>query len=254
MRPIGLWMAFLALVIAACAAALAAPPAATKPLTIVIVGDSTVANYPENLPDRGWGQFIDDFFDPGVTVVNLAKNGRSSKTFIKEGLWTKALAEKPNYILIQFGHNDSHAATQPESTNAATDYRDYLRQYVDDARHIGAVPILITPMQRRTYDASGKLDNSLLPYADAMKAVAREKGVDLIDLNAMSGDLYQRLGKDANKIVSRNGLDTTHFNAKGARWMADLVIGQLLKDQPELKARLKKGAEIPKAEQVGADK
>ena len=138
-----------------------------------------------------------------MTVVNTARNGRSSlKTFITEELWKKALANQPNYVLIQFGHNDSHAKTQPESTDAATDFRQYLRQYIDDARAIAARPILITPVQRRTYSSSGKLDNSLRPYAEAMKAVAAETGVPVIDLNQTSGQLYDRLGTGANKAVS----------------------------------------------------
>lgn len=230
--------------------ATAKAPAATLPadkaVKIVTVGDSTMANYAANVPDRGWGQFIGENFNGTVTTVNLARNGRSTKTFINEGLWKRALEEKPDYVLIQFGHNDSHAATQPESTNAATDFRQYLRQYVEEARAIGAVPVLITPVQRRTYDAAGKLDNSLLPYADATKAVAKEKGVAVIDLNKTSGELYDKLGQRANAAVSRNGTDATHFNERGARWMAQLVMRDLLVVRPELAGRLKAGVVIPK--------
>ncbi|HVT87744.1 MAG TPA: rhamnogalacturonan acetylesterase [Tepidisphaeraceae bacterium] len=207
------------------------------PLKLAIIGDSTVANYPLNIPDRGWGQFIGEYFDKTVTVVNLARNGRSTKTFINEGLWQKALDEKPNFVLIQFGHNDSHAPTNREATNAATDFRDYLRQYIDQSRAIGAKPILVTPVQRRTYGPDGKLNNSLLPYANAMKEVAAEKKVPVIDLNASSGVLYEKLGAKANEMVSRNGTDATHFNERGARWMADLVMSDLLKLQPELRPR-----------------
>ncbi len=247
-------LAILCILLAACSAPQSAQPARattlsqsqSKPIKLVIVGDSTVANYPANIPDRGWGQFIGEYFNSTVTTVNLAKNGRSSKTFINEGLWKQALAEKPNIVLIQFGHNDSHAPTQPEATNAATDFRQYLRQYIDDSRAISATPILITPVQRRTYDAAGKLDNSLLPYANAMKAVAAEKHADLIDLNQTSGQLYDRLGSRANAAVSRNGTDTTHFNERGARWMATLVMRDLLQAEPTLAPRLKSGLIIAK--------
>ena len=79
------------------------------PLRLVIVGDSTVCNYTSTVPTRGWGMYIQERFKKGtVTVINLAASGRSTKTFIQEGRWQKALAEKPNYVLIQFGHNDSH--------------------------------------------------------------------------------------------------------------------------------------------------
>ena len=90
----------------------AAPNAAVTQATIpvVIIGDSTVCNYAESRPVRGWGQFIAERFRTGtLEVINLAKAGRSTKTFIKEGLWQKALERKPAYVLIQFGHNDSHA-------------------------------------------------------------------------------------------------------------------------------------------------
>jgi lysophospholipase L1-like esterase len=248
------WLLFISTLMGACATAanttqstMPAPQADSKPIKLVIVGDSTVANYATNIPDRGWGQFIGEYFNSTVTTVNTAKNGRSTKTFINEGLWKQALALEPTIVLIQFGHNDSHASTNPEATNAATDFRQYLRQYIDDARAIHAVPIFVTPVQRRTYDAAGKLDNSLLPYADAMKAVAAEKHVEVIDLNKTSGILYDRLGNPAaNTAVSRNGTDTTHFNERGARWMATLVMQELLRLQPELAARLKSGATIPK--------
>ena len=114
--------------------------------------------YPAAEPDRGWGQFIEEQFR-GVKVINLAAAGRSTKTFIKEGRWKKALEEKPDYVLIQFGHNDSHGPEKPESTDAATDYKEYLRRYIDESRAIGATPILVTPMVRRTFDADGKLQD-----------------------------------------------------------------------------------------------
>ncbi len=144
-------------------------------MRLVIVGDSTVCNYPGGDACRGWGQFIQDYFSETLHVSNHAKSGRSTKTFIKEGLWAKVLKEKPDFILIQFGHNDSHGAGKPESTQAATDYRDYLRRYIDAARAAGAKPILVTPVQRRTFGRDGQLADSLRPYADAIKAVATEK-------------------------------------------------------------------------------
>jgi len=72
-------------------------------------------------------------FKPGtVAVSNLAAPGRSTKTFIQEGRWTKALAEKPDYIFIQFGHNDSHDPKNPEATDPATDYQQNLRRFIDE--------------------------------------------------------------------------------------------------------------------------
>jgi lysophospholipase L1-like esterase len=212
--------------------------AAEKPLRLAIIGDSTVCEYPLDHACRGWGHYIQEYFKDTVQVVNLARSGRSTKTFINEGLWAKTLAEKPDFLLIQFGHNDSHSPDRPESTNAETDYREYLRRYIDEARAIGAKPVLVTPVQRRTYGSNGRLNNTLIIYADAMKAVAAEKKVALIDLNATSGKLYEQLGPAANNIVANATDDRTHFNENGARMMAHLVMQELTQVEPQLTKEL----------------
>jgi lysophospholipase L1-like esterase len=202
---------------------------AAAPLKIVITGDSTVSEYPASKPERGWGHYIAPYFQDSVQVVNLASPGRSTKTFVTSGLWKKTLAEKPDIILIQFGHNDSHSPANPEATNADTDYQANLRGFIDDARAMGATPILITPMQRRT------ATDGLAPYAQAMKKVAVEKNVPLIDLHASSGKLYAELGDEGSMQLANLPTDRTHFNEKGARAMAELV----MKELPNLDARLK---------------
>ena len=207
-------------------------------LTIVIIGDSTVCNYPAESPSRGWGQFIAERFGDNVRVANHAASGRSTKTFIAEGRWKRALAEMPDFVLIQFGHNDSHGPAKPESTDAATDYRDFLRRYVDESRAAHATPIFITPMHRRNFDADGKLQDILQPYADAMKAVAAEKKVPLIDLHTSSGALFRELGKDRCPELANAPKDFTHFNEKGARAMADLVMKELPATDTRLSAEL----------------
>ena len=205
-------------------------------LTIVIIGDSTVCNYPAEHACRGWGQFIAEQFKDTVRVANHAASGRSTKTFIAAGRWKRALAEQPDFVLIQFGHNDSHGAGKPEATDAATDYRDFLRRYVDDSRAANAVPIFVTPMHRRTFDRDGKLTDILQPYADAMKVVATEKKVPLIDLHASSGALFSKLGKDHCPELANAPTDFTHFNEKGARAMAGLVMKELPAADPRLAA------------------
>jgi lysophospholipase L1-like esterase len=211
---------------------------ALRPLRLVIIGDSTVCEYPTTQPTRGWGHFIQERFDH-VTAINLAASGRSTKTFITEGRWKKALAQKPDYVLIQFGHNDSHAPDKPEATDAATTYKDYLRQYIDDSRAIGAIPILVTPMVRRTFDAQGKLTDNLAPYAESMKDVAGEKKVAVIDLHSSSQALVEKLGPEASTELANKKGDATHFNEKGARAMADLVMKDLPLAEPNLKKYLK---------------
>jgi lysophospholipase L1-like esterase len=208
-------------------------------IPVVIIGDSTVCEYAESRPDRGWGHFIAEHFRTGtITVTNLAKAGRSTKTFIKEGLWEKALATKPAYVLIQFGHNDSHAPDKPESTDAATTYRDFLRRYIDESRAISATPILVTPVARRTFAADGTLEDTLQPYADAMKEVAKEKNVPVIDLHASSKQLVAQLGPEKSATMANKSGDTTHFNEQGARAMADLVMKELPTAAPSLKELL----------------
>ena len=180
--------------------------AGNAPVRIAIAGNSTVADYKLDDPHRGWGQLLPEFMDPKRVVVNnFAKNGRSTKTFKSEGLWAKALAWKPDYIYIQFGHNNSHDKSHPEATDAKTDYSDYLRGFIDTARAAGAVPILVTPMHRGTWDTDGThLTPELLPYADAMRRVAQEKNVPLVDLYAQSEKLYQAIGKGQIELHFRD--------------------------------------------------
>ena len=213
----------------------AAEPATHPPVRLVIVGDSTVCNYPANSTRRGWGMFIQDYFNRDqLQVINLAKSGRSTKTFIHEGLWAAALKDKPYFVLIQFGHNDSHSPDRPEATDARTTYRQYLRQYIDESRAIGAKPVLITPMCRRNFNADGQIVNALLPYANAMKAVAQEEHVPLVDLNKASVGLCNRIGIKASEALACNHSDHTHFNAKGAKEMARLVMQELPVVEPSL--------------------
>ncbi len=209
------------------------------PVRLVIVGDSTVCNWPDQDSRRGWGMFIQECFNEHLKVINLAKSGRSTKTFITEGLWAGALKEKPRYVLIQFGHNDSHDPGKPEATDASTTYKEYLRQYIDETRAVGAEPVLVTPMCRRTFTADGKLNDTLLPYANAMKAVALEKKVPLVDLHSESAQLLEKLGQSGSDALANKPGDNTHFNEKGARAMATLVMKQLPLVEPSLDKYLK---------------
>jgi lysophospholipase L1-like esterase len=224
-----------------------APQTVSIPLRLVIIGDSTVCEYPPSRPERGWGQFIQERFNDGtVKVINLAASGRSTKTFIQERRWEKALGEKPDYVLIQFGHNDSHSPDKPEATDPATNYKDYLRQYIDESRAIGATPILVTSMVRRTFDADGKITDHQTPpardldlYANAMKEVGSEKKVAVIDLHASSKSLMNQLGPRESLTLANKKGDSTHFNEKGARAMADLVLQDLPAASPALAKDLK---------------
>lgn len=221
---------------------------APTPLRIVIIGDSTVCSYPSTRPERGWGQFIEEQFKDGaVKVINLAAAGRSTKSFIKEGRWQKALEEKPNYVLIQFGHNDSRTTRinrRPPTRRPITS-NTFAAASTNRAQS-GPRPILVTPMMRRTFDPQGKISDdatpparSLLLYADAMKDVATEKNVAVIDLHTSSKALMDELGPTASAGLANKKGDQTHFNEKGARAMADLVMKELPTAEPKLQRYLK---------------
>ena len=211
----------------------------TKKIRIVVIGDSTVQTFDPESNKRGWGQVIGDYFSEDVEIINLAKSGRSTITFINEGRWENALKENADYVFIQFGHNDSHAKEKPESTDAETDYKDYLRQYVNESRQVGMTPVLITPMHRRRFENDGKITQELMPYADAMKIIAKEKNVTIVDLHASSGTAFEELGDEGSSDLSCSLEDRTHFSEKGARLMAKLITTELSGISPDLKKYIK---------------
>jgi len=200
-------------------------------LRLVLVGDSTVAER------TGWGRAFRLFCGPGIECVNLAVNGRSSKSYIDEGRWTDALAVKADYYLIQFGHNDEPGKGPERETDPSTTYRQYLSRYIADVRSIGAKPVLITSLSRRTFK-DGKLYSTLTPYAEAVRAVAAEKQVAVIDLHARSVALIEKMGEAAwaelSPLDASGAVDRTHLNAKGGLLVAPLVAGDLRSVIPEL--------------------
>lgn len=211
---------------------------AQEKTVIAIAGDSTVESYKK--PDiAGWGQVIGKFFKDDAEIKNFAKSGRSTKTFIAEKRWEKLLESKPKYILLQFGHNDSHGKGKPESTDAATEYKDFLRKYADEAKAAGAQIIFVSPMHRRTFDKAGKITMELLPYVNAMKEVAAEKNITFIDIYTTSGEFISSLGDEKSGYLSCNAKDRTHFSQAGAEKMAELVVEGLKKSGSDITKYLK---------------
>jgi lysophospholipase L1-like esterase len=211
-----------------------------KKIRIAMVGDSTMASYPNPPKDRpdlhGWGQVFGEFFTARVEILNHAASGRSTKSFIAEKRWEKVLEAKPDYVFIQFGHND-----QKDKTLAPEEgYRDYLIRYIEEAKKVGIKPVLVTPVARRTFDKDGKPTTSLTPFADATKKVAKEKGVPVIDLHQLSFDLYGKLGDKSSADFSPAETDRTHFSKKGAKAVAELVAKAIPDAVPELKDVLTK--------------
>jgi pectinesterase len=202
-------------------------------VTIVLAGDSTVTD------DSGWGLGFKQLVSDAATVVNTAANGRSSKSFIDEGRWKIAVALRGDYYLIQFGHNDQPGKGPERETDPATTYPQNLARFVDDVRAIGGTPILVTSLTRRTFDASGThIVSTLGPWVAAARRVAAEKRAALIDLDATSAAMSERLGRDAlvplSARTATGEVDTTHLNAAGSLAFGRLVVGELRRVVPAL--------------------
>ncbi|WP_270171092.1 rhamnogalacturonan lyase family protein [Paenibacillus sp. SYP-B4298] len=205
---------------------------------VYLAGDSTVQTYdPYWEPQAGWGQMIEQFFSDAVSFENHAIGGRSSKTFITEGRLDAVLQKiRPgDYFLIQFGHNDS-TISRPERYASPADYKVYLKTHLDGARQRGATPILVTPMGRRDFnEATGTFNVSFPDYVQAMKEVAMEQGVALVDLSALSVAYYNSIGPEASRSVflhvppgiyqafPNGSEDNTHFQEYGAIQIARLL-------------------------------
>jgi lysophospholipase L1-like esterase len=214
------------------------------PVRIVLVGDSTVAL------GGGWGASFCSLLTPNVECINAAKNGRSSKSYYDEGLWKNALEQKPDYVLIQFGHNDMPGKGPERETDPETTYSANLRRYIAEARAANARPVLVTSLSRRTYK-DGKLVQDLTAYANAAKHVAAEENVPLIDLNTASVKLLETMTQEqadqfdaeAHPDAAGNkGPDRTHLNPAGAAVFARMVADDLAKSCVELGPDIKGAA------------
>jgi pectinesterase len=204
-----------------------------KLIRVVLVGDSTVTD------EAGWGGGIGGFFKKHVQIINCARGGRSSKSFINEGRLKKALAKKPDYLFIQFGHNDVPGKGDYRETDPDSTYMDYLKIYIRDARKTGAKPVLVTSVERRQFDDKGKIVPSLALYANAVKRVGRAEKVPVINLHSKSIRLFQKLGELGGQNLQPKG-DRTHFNAKGGKALAKIIALELPEVFPELAEFLKK--------------
>lgn len=207
------------------------------PIRIVLAGDSTVTD------DSGWGSGFRKLVSDRVEVINTAANGRSSKSFIDEGRWTDALAKRGQYYLIQFGHNDEPGKGPERETDPQTTYRKNMERYVDDVRAIGATPILVTSLVRRIYNDNGTIRTTQTPYVEAVRAIAKEKGVALVDLHAISRDDAEHAGDEAWADLSprddKGAIDRTHLNPKGSEVVGRMVADALRAAVPALASYLR---------------
>lgn len=206
---------------------LTAASSAAMATVIHLSGDSTCASYRAQLaPLTGWGQVLNRFTAPGVSVRNWALSGASTKSFIDKGRWDRLLAAvKPgDYVLIQFGHNDQKKGVK--HADAAVAYPANLKKMIADVRAKGATPMLVTSIVRCVFDKSGsKLkDGGLYAYRDACFAVGKSENVAVVNFNGVTEEKVNALGKTealklymyTSEIKGRKGKDITHLNKEGA--------------------------------------
>lgn len=228
-------------------------PLGSPQLRVILVGDSTMAT------KSGYGDALCARFKPEVDCVNLARGGRSSGSFRAEGLWNRvqellnqsAASGINTYVLIQFGHNDQ-PGKPGRSTDLVTEFPVNMTRYVNEVKQWGGVPVLLTPLTRRSF-RNGVLENNLKPWADAIEVVAQQTQTVLLPLNAESHAAVQAMGEaeadtlavapppaakvelgvavDPNKIepqgAAKSAFDRTHVGVKGAAFFANMVEGQL---------------------------
>jgi lysophospholipase L1-like esterase len=224
---------------------------AKKKIKLFIAGDSTasikeVKAYPEN----GWGMPFVYFWDSTVTVINKAKNGRSTSSFQTEGLWKQIMNEagEGDYVFIQFGHNDEvptkKTATTPEQ------FKNNLKKFVRETREKKAIPVLLTSMARRKFDSTGKIVGTHDEYMKITRAITTEEKVVLLDMDVITQQLYQQFGPENSALLflqlkpgehpnhPKGKDDNTHFNEFGARLVAQLVLKEIRSQLPELASRI----------------
>ncbi|WP_437637633.1 rhamnogalacturonan acetylesterase [Sorangium sp. So ce854] len=209
-------------------------------VAVYIAGDSTVQTY-VNSPIRqaGWGQFLGERFDARVRIENRAIGGRTARRFIDEGRLTDLLddIQRGDYLLVQFGTNDSNrnatyehdGATIPYYLDPATDFKTYLARYIEGAQARDAIPVLVTPPPRRSCTGdSHEFGNGLAAHAQAMRELGGELDVPVIDLNEKTLAHLRSIGcvaagEDFFLVRADGSVDGTHFQETGARIMAGFV-------------------------------
>lgn len=195
---------------------------------IYYLGDSTAAfNGPETYPQTGMSQGLAKL--SAVDVVSLAKNGRSTKSFLDEGLFVPAQeAMLPgDLVLIQFGHNDEKA-DPARHTDPDTTYKENLLFFVREARSRGALPVLVTSIARRLFDEKGTfLPGSHGAYPEAVRQLGKTENVPVIDLTAVTEEYLARLGDEASKPLFMWPIDNTHLKPEGAAKMAEFLAEDL---------------------------
>jgi lysophospholipase L1-like esterase len=207
---------------------------------LYLTGDSTVTDQAKS-PAASWGQILPRFMGNTLAVANHAESGESLKSFLTSLRLDKVLASlRPgDWVLIQFGHNDQKQQWPQTYVDAATTYRAYLRAYIAEARLRGATPILVTSPERAHFADAGRIKPSHGAYPDAVREIAREESVALIDLTPMSVAFYEALGvQGSDAAFADGGRDRTHHSNYGAYELARRIAFGIRTADPKLIAQL----------------
>lgn len=225
-------------------------------ITVYLAGDSTMAEKKaDKRPETGWGEKLQQYFDnKKVKIENHAQNGRSTKSFIKEGRWQVIVdkLKKGDYVFIEFGHNDEKLDKPDVGAAANTDYRNNLIRFINDVRAKNAIPVLLTPVMRRRFNEKDEFYDTHGEYPDAVRKVTQEFKVSLIDMHRLSEKvlkdygaensrkLFLQLKEGENPNYPKGVEDNTHFNDLGANEMAKLAIAEIKRQKIGLQKYLKK--------------
>jgi lysophospholipase L1-like esterase len=221
-------------------------PAAKNVVTVFLAGNSTEVDQAEE-PYTAWGQMLPSFFVPEkVAVANYAESGESLSSFIGEKRFEKELSlMKPgDYAFVQFGHNDQKQ--KGPGIGAFTSYKKDLKYFIAEVKKKGGIPVLVTSMQRRSFDSTGKIKETLGDYPEAVRQTAKEENTPLIDLNAMSKTMYEAWGPQesikafvhfpANTYSGQTKelKDNTHFSPFGAYEISKIIVKGIKENVPAL--------------------
>jgi lysophospholipase L1-like esterase len=198
---------------------------------LFLAGDSTVCDQ-STRPYTGWGQQLPQYFYQGLSVANYADSGDSSGSFLSDSRLfptMKPLIRAGDVVLIQFGHND-------KQTSAST-FRSNLTRLIDGVKAQGGVPVLVTPIVRRSFNSDGTLNNGTALHVNGvgvdlpreMRNLAAQQGVKLVDLTALTKQLVEQLGPEGSKALylTNEASDNTHTSEYGADQFARLVRGEM---------------------------
>lgn len=210
-----------------------------------MIGDSLVATQVPGgaVTYRGWGQYLNEYLPQGLTLVNSALGGESSKSFYEFGHWARVAARQSSHVLIQFGHNDTPISGVARTTVPGTTYKAFLQRYIDETRAWGGIPVLVSPPPRRALKPDGSVDTMVITnspdsdlqlYRDAMQEVAVANQVAFIDLFTFWKTLFEQVRLPGSVGWFDGKL---HLFEPGARMFSRFVAGELLRQVPALRIR-----------------